>query len=161
MKRLLLLPTLLLAACSTTPPTAPFKVGDVVQIEGTSKTGQKIAQKYALKREGTYADGEWRYTVMELADALTIGQLQVHGGSDKYIVLEVTTFNAKSKDSQAMKTLCLAYPTDQYYSESAGFLVYDTLDNARELEKKIDQTTTEAGVRELLANSGTCTITRQ
>lgn len=59
MKKSLLLPALLLAACTVAPPQPPFKVGDVLVLTGTTKTAQPVNQKYTLSRAGEYADGKW------------------------------------------------------------------------------------------------------
>lgn len=160
MKKSLLLPALLLAACTVAPPQPPFKVGDVLVLTGTTKTAQPVNQKYTLSRAGEYADGKWNYRIINLADTLAFGQFQVDGEGG-YAMLEATNLNSKADGGKSTKTFCIVFPEAKTWRSAEGVMVHDTLENVSALEKELDKLTDEASTRALLANSGKCTMSRE
>lgn len=169
MKKLLLLPLLLLASCSMTPPQPPFKVGETLLMEGATKAGVKVSQKYVLRTEGKYEGGEWSYRFMNSgltapdstsALSLALGEVLVDG-SGEYVISVQNSFESLAGSSKSMKTYCIAYPVSSAWRSADGFLVHDTLDQVKAFEAQLEQLTTEEAARRLLSDAGTCTLTRQ
>ncbi|ASN81881.1 hypothetical protein [Deinococcus ficus] len=169
MKKLLFLPLLLLASCSVTPPQPPFKVGETLRMDGTTKAGVKVSQTYPLRTEGKYEDGEWAYRFMSTGSSalegtsalsLALGEVIVDQGGD-YVISVQSSFESVAGTSNSMKTYCIAYPDSRAWRSADGFLVHDTLDKVKAFEAQLEQLTTEAAARRLLSDAGTCTLTRQ
>lgn len=169
MKKLLLLPLFLLASCSMTPPQPPFKVGETLRMEGTTKAGIKVSQTYLLRTEGKYEDGEWAYRFMSTGSSaaegtsvmsLALGEVIVDQGGD-YVISVQSSFETAAGTSKSMKTYCIAYPDSRAWRSADGFLVHDTLDKVKAFEDQLEQLTTQDAARRLLSDTGTCALTRQ
>ncbi|WP_221090174.1 hypothetical protein [Deinococcus aquaedulcis] len=157
MKKILIFSTLLLAGCAATQPQPPFKVGEAIQLAGTTKEGAKVQQRYVLNRPGTFADGLWRYRVLNLAGTFGVGEVWVD--DTDIVVIEYTDLGAAN--TEPTKTLCIAFPQDTNWRSVDGALIHGALDKMNKLNEQLEALNDEAAVGRLFSDAGTCTLTRQ
>lgn len=164
MKKLLLLPLLLLASCapSASQSVSPFKEGEVLHLSGTTKTKQAVDQTITIQSEGSRDGGWWSYLAYDFEKSFALTRVEISADQTKLIV---RTFGidktVKTEDAALVQTVCLTYPEGRGWREADGYLLQDTADKVNALIQNFSNKTEDAAVRDFFEQSGTCKITRQ
>lgn len=161
MKAAALLLAGLLSACAYTPPQEPFRVGDVFRVEGTTKAGQSVLQRFALSGGGRLRGERWEYD----ADGFTARTALLLARVDGALVGLVDASQAYGPGMDGTITACFVAPAAGW-KRAEGLLVKDSAAVMLELAGGLSGSsaiTTLPALRTLVgeARSGSCTLTRE
>ncbi|GMA17287.1 hypothetical protein E5F05_20235 [Deinococcus metallilatus] len=159
MKKFLLLPTLLLAACApAAAPKGPFAAGDVFTLTGTTKNKEAVSQTITLRDSGERdRGGDWDYDADGAAPHSA--QFTINGEQDFVAVVDVAEVLGGSSDARVIG--CLAIPSGPGWRSAEGFLLKETVAGLEALKERLESQPKGAAFRTLVEGAGDCKITRQ
>ena len=156
MKKLLLLPTLLLASCSMSGPTAPFKAGDTFIVSGRTKDGVNTNFTAVLRDNGKFEDNYWQY---DADGSSTDSALLVAKSSQDYVYAKDYFESADGKTDMIVG--CYAYPGGPGGKHATCFLSREMRADYDAFWKRISGMKVNGLRFELSKTAGDCMITRK
>ncbi|WP_216325764.1 hypothetical protein [Deinococcus aestuarii] len=161
MKRLLLLPTLLLAACAPmAAPASPLAPGDVLTLTGTTKGKEAVNVTLTVRGKGERdRDGDWEYGAdgAESDSAL----IYVDGEEDFVVALDSSEILDDGGTRHETILACFASPSGPGWRTAEGYLVQGDKTSFEILGQRLKGQSGLAGLRTLSENAGDCLITRK
>lgn len=156
MKKLLLLPLVLLASCATTPATSPFKTGDAFIVSGTTKDGVNVSFTAQLRDNGSLDDNYWEY---DADGSATDSAFFIVKANQEYAYAEDFFKGPDGKTN--MVAGCYVYPTGPGWKQATGFLIRETRAEFDAFWKRVKGLSGSDLRFELRKTAGDCMITRK
>lgn len=156
MKKLLLLPMLLLASCSMTPPTAPFKAGDTFMMSGNTKDKQNVALNVVLRDGGDLDGNYWEYS----ADGSGKDSAYLSVSTDLDYVAVVDWAEGADGSSEIVAA-CYAFPGERGWRRAEGRFLRMASKDYSAFWKRMKPLTGREFASELDKVAGDCLITRK
>lgn len=150
MKRLLLLPVLLLAACAPVAGVGgPFKVGDRFSVMGEDRNGVSSREVITIRQPGQQPEGRyWEYA----ASVRVADRAWVRTSRDGELFLAVSEIGNEVR-------LCVTAPSGPGWKVSHGALVTESSSGYERLVERLEDS--NATLRELASQHGVCIVQRE
>ncbi|BDP40280.1 hypothetical protein DAETH_02490 [Deinococcus aetherius] len=161
MKKLLLLPTLLLAACaSMAAPVAPLAPGDVLTLTGTTRSKEAVNVTLTVRTRGERdRDGDWEYD----ADGAKPDSAVIFVDGEQDFVMAVDSSDVVDDGGTRHETIlaCFAAPSGPGWRTAEGYLVQGDRMSFQILGQRLKSQSELAGLKTLAENAGDCHLTRK
>ncbi|MEF2279804.1 hypothetical protein V3W47_16035 [Deinococcus sp. YIM 134068] len=161
MKRLLLLPSLLLAACApAAAPVGPLVPGDVLTLTGTTKSKEAVNVTLTVRNKGERdGDGDWEYDADSTQPDSAF--IILNGEQDFVGVVEGGGVLGTDGQEDDRVLLCLGETTGPGWRTATGYLVQESVTDLTTLLGRAQSQSGLSGLKTLAESSGDCTITRK